>query len=70
MLKVCSEFGKAFTTELTEQTYPEILRSNLGVVVLRQIIGNFTDFAAQFATDLVVLLSNELGGVDLEEIGH
>eukprot|EP00913_Durusdinium_trenchii_P017865 g16788.t2 len=25
---------KAFTTELTEQTYPEILRSNLGVVVL------------------------------------
>ncbi|CAK9078574.1 unnamed protein product [Durusdinium trenchii] len=24
---------KAFTTELTEQTYPEILRSNLGVVV-------------------------------------
>eukprot|EP00439_Symbiodinium_sp_Y106_P077286 s128_g16.t1 len=25
---------KAFTTELAEQTYPEILRSNLGVVVL------------------------------------
>merc|ERR1712166_879445 len=26
---------KAFKTELTEQTYPEILRSNLGVVVLQ-----------------------------------
>merc|ERR1712054_464415 len=25
---------KAFKTELTDQTYPEILRSNLGVVVL------------------------------------